>query len=200
MTHSLTSTFVRRAGSAIVALGTALALTVATGPIASAAPVRSAPAAVATAKVAPAAVKPAPPKPGVIRAVRQATMDQQMVAEVNRERVRAGVAPLVVSTGVTTTASYWSSQMVAGKTGGQLQHNPNFVTMILAHEKHRIRAFGENVAAFTAGAYSAADIVGMYMASPGHRANILNPRYRYVGIVTVQKGPGTAFNTMNFAG
>jgi uncharacterized protein YkwD len=64
---------------------------------------------------------------------------------------------------------------------------------------HGVSTFGENIATFTTGQFSAYAMLKAYLASPGHRANILNPDYRYVGIVT-RYGSTNSFNTMNFAG
>lgn len=151
----------------------------------------------------PAATAAPAPSAGVVtttlKPARQILFDQQMIAYVNQTRVNAGLQPLKSVTGLARTASYWTVQMINGKTGGTLAHNPALGPMVLSNLKTTIVTWGENVAAFTGG-YTARDIFTQYMASPGHRANILNPRYRYIGTVTVAGGAPLAFNTMNFAG
>lgn len=177
----------RRLRAALTVTGAVTALFAAglvTAPAAAAAPASSPSAAVVTTSLKPA---------------RQVIFDQQLVTYVNQARASAGLRPLVASTGLARTASYWSVQMIRGNTGGTLAHNPDLRQMVLTNLKTQLVTWGENVASFSGG-YTARDIFNLYMSSPGHRANILNPRYRYIGAVTVAGGAPTAFNTMNFAG
>lgn len=59
----------------------------------------------------------------------------------------------------------------------------------------RTREVGENIAN---GQDTAAEVVAAWMASPGHRANILHSRYRRVG-VGVAEGFGARFWVQEFA-
>lgn len=180
----------RRMRAAVTVAGVVIAMFaggVVAAPAAAAAP--AAPVANVAAVVTTSALKPA----------RQLTFDQQLVGYVNQARANAGLHPLVVASGLARTASYWSVQMIRGTTGGLLAHNPDLRQMVLTNIKTQILTWGENVASFSGG-FTARQIFNMYMASPGHRANILNPRYRYIGAVTVAGGSPSAFNTMNFAG
>jgi uncharacterized protein YkwD len=49
----------------------------------------------------------------------------------------------------------------------------------IAEQGVRYRRAGENIAA---GEASAAEVIGAWMASAGHRANILNPEYSRIGV------------------
>jgi uncharacterized protein YkwD len=48
------------------------------------------------------------------------------------------------------------------------------------------RAFGENLAWGEGGLGSPVNVLGMWLNSPGHRANLLSSRWRDVGIATLQ--------------
>lgn len=149
---------------------------------------------------APAAAAAPTPTAVPLKLAQQVVFDQQLIGYVNQARAAAGVPPVSVHAGLARTASYWSVGMSRGDTGGELMHNPDLRTMVLTSVKSSLLTWGENIAGFSADGYSARDIFTLYMESPGHRANILNPRYRYIGTVTVAGGGPTAFNTMDFAG
>lgn len=51
----------------------------------------------------------------------------------------------------------------------------------------RYRAAGENIAA---GQTTPAQVVDAWMNSPGHRANILERAYKYIGVGYVNSGSG----------
>lgn len=57
-------------------------------------------------------------------------------------------------------------------------------------------AWGENVAA---GQRTAAEVVGAWMASPVHRANILSSTFRVIGIGVATAPDGTRYWTMDLA-
>jgi uncharacterized protein YkwD len=97
----------------------------------------------------------------------------QLLALVNDRRRTAGVPPLPANARLTAAAQGWAEAMARS---GVLGHG-DFVG--------RIRAAGylgmvlsENVAA---GQQTAADVVADWMASPGHRANLLNLSFTDVG-------------------
>jgi len=123
---------------------------------------------------------------------RNATFDAQMIAYVNQARLANGVPALREASGLTIMSAWWSQQMTDGATGGNLQHNPNAWTQVTTYGASNRRAWGENVGTWT-GNVSAKALFDAYMASPGHRANILSTKYRFIGMGTVGH-----FNTMEF--
>lgn len=123
---------------------------------------------------------------------RSAAFDWQMIDYVNQARVANGLPALREASGLTIMSAWWSQQMTDGATGGNLQHNPDAWTQVTSYGASNRRAWGENVAKMPIGT-SAKALFDAYMASPGHRANILSPKYHFVGMGTV----GT-FNTMEF--
>ncbi len=127
---------------------------------------------------------------------RMASFDARMISLVNGARASAGAPPVHEAGGLTQLSVWWSTQMAVGKTGYQLEHNPNAWTMVTQYGASNRTAWAENVASFPTAA-SAQAVFDAYMNSPGHRANILNGTYRYIGMGTVSGSHG-AYNTMEF--
>lgn len=103
-----------------------------------------------------------------------------LLALLNHERAAHGLASLALRTDVASIAQVWSGRMAAS---GALSHDDAYFA---ADTRGRLRAgaLGENVArnSSVGGAHAA------LMASPHHRANILDARFRVVGIGAVEDG------------
>jgi uncharacterized protein YkwD len=107
-----------------------------------------------------------------------------MVARVldltNAQRRQAGLGPLSLSSQLSDAAQKYS-QVLA--TSGCFEHTcgpvPNFVDRIGQSGYGGWTSLGENIAA---GYPTPEAVVGGWMASPGHRENILSPSYSEVGI------------------
>jgi uncharacterized protein YkwD len=106
---------------------------------------------------------------------------------INRERVARGERPLHRSARLARAAQSHSNSMAAGD---YFEHvGPRGMTPLA-----RMRAVGyisssrvgyevgENIAWGTLGLATPRAIVAAWMASPGHRANILDPHYRETGV------------------
>jgi hypothetical protein len=108
---------------------------------------------------------------------------------VNRERVAAGRPPLTSRDDLVRVAAAHSAGMAQR---GQIFHNDLLFT---AQVKSRLgaRSVGENVAVNA----SAEDAHRRLMASPGHRANILNSQFRLAGIAVVNRA-GSWYVTETF--
>jgi uncharacterized protein YkwD len=107
---------------------------------------------------------------------------------VNAERAQAGVAPLQLSTAARSVARSWSIHMA---TAG-LAHNPDLSGDLNRAGVRGWASCGENVG------YSD-DVDGahaLFMASPSHRANILDPRFTQAGIGVVHAA-GRVWVTMD---
>jgi hypothetical protein len=105
---------------------------------------------------------------------------ERVLALVNRERVQAGGAPLASSPALDAAAQGFSEYMAAADF---YAHNgPDGSTPLgrmTAAGFPGTGAWGENIAV----AYRDPEaVVGAWMASPGHRANILNPVFTHLGI------------------
>ncbi len=109
------------------------------------------------------------------------------------ERRRAGLAPLHARTILTRPAQRHTRVMV---TRGQLGHGDLGRRLRAYTAGHRF-AIGENVASDPGARVTVATIVRRWMRSPPHRANILQPRFRDVGIGVVRRctagGRGATF-------
>jgi uncharacterized protein YkwD len=113
---------------------------------------------------------------------------------INRQRAAHGVRPLRVNGPLMRAARGHSSDMVGR---GYFSHDTPqgvspFARMLHAGyaAKRRACAMGENIAAATGPFSTPASILGMWMNSPGHRANILSSTYRDTGLGVAYGYPG----------
>src|ERR1700694_4726490 len=120
----------------------------------------------------------------VAAAAAAAANDPAFVARVlaltNVERQKAGLGPLALSSELNDAAQKYS-QVLA--TSGCFDHTcgpvPNFADRAGQSGYMGWTALAENIAA----GYPTADaVVTGWMSSPGHRANILSPKYTEMGI------------------
>jgi uncharacterized protein YkwD len=117
-------------------------------------------------------------------------MERAVVAHVNRARASHGLPPLRRGAPL-ARAARGHSRFLAGR--GVLQHEdargrPFWVRLVAAGYP-RDRAMGENLAEVGGcGAGPARRAVGLWMGSPGHRANLLSPRYRAIGVGAAATG------------
>jgi len=119
------------------------------------------------------------PGPGHLKRMRAAT-----ICLINRERAKRGLRLLKRSDRLTAVASAHSLDMVKRKYFGHgAQRRPRAAARLSSHDvlAHAAWKSGEIIAWGTRWRGSARAIVALWMSSPGHRANILNPGYREVG-------------------
>ena len=66
---------------------------------------------------------------------------------------------------------------------GQFSHTPcgSDVTAAVRASGYQFGAFGENLFVGTWGRVTARDVVGAWLQSPPHRANVLHPNFRHLG-------------------
>ena len=114
----------------------------------------------------------------------------------NAERSRAGVPPLTLSPQLNHVAQSYSEVLAAD---GCFAHTCGPVPDMAQRDAQAgydgWTAIGENIAA---GYSSPEAVVAGWMASPGHRANILNPDYREIGIGLAAGGTYGAYWTQEF--
>jgi uncharacterized protein YkwD len=171
----------------------------------------AAPAKAAVKKEAKAATKPAPAKPAAkpevkavtkpaapatakpaaaAKAVKSGTtskakpaftlisVEQKIVEKTNAERARHGLPPLTVDSSLMHSARSHTTWMTRSQ---QLQHTN--------------AAVAENIAM---GQTTSGEALQSWMSSPGHRANILNPRYRRIGVAAYRAANGATFWCQQF--
>ena len=115
--------------------------------------------------------------------------EMTFVGFINAERANAGLAPLAPEGSLFDSARVWSQAQV---NAGTISHDDSFFTV---NRPAGAAAVAENVA------YNS-NIAAMHerlMASPGHRANIMNPQFTSVGIGEVIAPDGRIFVTQRFA-
>jgi uncharacterized protein YkwD len=122
-------------------------------------------------------------------------MERIVVAQVNRVRARHGLRTrftwATTMRSMSGRAARGHSRFLAAR--GVLQHEdargrPFWVRLVAAGYP-RDRAMGENLAQVGGcGAGPARRAVALWMGSPGHRANILSPRYRAIGVGAAAAG------------
>ena len=142
---------------------------------------------------APAPV-PAPvpaPQPAVQPGLgEEAGAAARIVSLVNQERSAAGMSTLASRSQLAVIAAGHSRAMAER---GEIFHNSSYFSAA-TRKSLGARLLGENVAMNG----SADDAHRRLMASPGHRANILNASFDAIGLAVVRDGSGTLYVTQNF--
>jgi uncharacterized protein YkwD len=115
----------------------------------------------------------------------------RLLGLINRDRAAAGLAPLQADGGARGFADRWSRQMAQA---GGLSHNHEYLNVGSLQRLHATLA-GENVAV---GSSSLEQIHRLFMQSPQHRANVLHPDFRLVGLAAVRTPAGLLYVTEDF--
>lgn len=127
-----------------------------------------------------------------VRAV-AASYDSQVLWWTNVARRQHGVAPLRAGACVDRFAEHWTVRMAARDSFRHQGLRP------ILRRCHR-HAAAENIA-YGGGSMSPSQVVQMWMHSPGHRRNLLNPRYKALGVGTWRSAStGRLYVTQDFAG
>lgn len=127
-----------------------------------------------------------------INAVRLNGYEAALVVDINRARAAHGLHSLVVVAGASDVARRWSWHLAGAQV---LSHNPSLVYNLEHSGSAAWTMIAENVG--KASATNPGALFTAYMNSAPHRANILDPDARYVGVGVVQRG-STAWNTLDF--
>lgn len=177
---------------------------------AAARPVQPKPAAARPVQPKPAAPKPAAPKPAAPQrgplkpsAVQPAAPigpirsgpEAEVVRLVNLERSKAGCPGLRSDSNLATAARAHSADMAANSYFDHSSRDGrSFVDRIQA-ARYSGSPGGENIAA---GASTPALVMAQWMASPGHKANILNCSFKAIGVGVATGGPYRTYWTQDF--
>jgi len=129
------------------------------------------------------ATKPASPAPAdapdrVVDGVKLAAIEANIVSYTNQERARYGLPPLEVDKELMETAREHAAWMTRNQ------------AMV-----HTSRPVAENIAM---GQPHSSDVVQSWMNSSGHRANILNPNHRHIGVAAYRTASGVIFWCQQF--
>jgi len=129
-----------------------------------------------------------PPRPTTTVSVPDAA--RLLLDLANRDRALAGLDRLSTRDDIVTIALEHSYKMAST---GYIFHNDNFFTTLIRNLLNSL-VRGENVAQNM----SVEDAHRRLMNSPGHRANLLDPRFTTVGFAVVQSPSGQYWVTQNF--
>jgi uncharacterized protein YkwD len=148
----------------------------------------------------PPTATPRPPPPAAPPPVLSA-MDMEMFNGHNLERARAGLPPLALDALLVSVAQRRASDMLSR---GYFSHTSptgeTAFTLLSAAGRVNVAA-GENIARNN---YPDAQAVSValsgFMNSAGHRANILDPRFKYVGVASVIGADGMKYFAIIFSG
>lgn len=105
-------------------------------------------------------------------------IEQHVIARTNAERIKSGLNPLLIDQSLVESARRHAAWMTNRNT---LQHTTAPVA--------------ENIAM---GQRTPAEVLQSWMNSSGHRANILNPSYRRIGVAAYTRPDGTIYWCQQF--
>ena len=122
---------------------------------------------------------------------------KEVVAIVNQERAKQGLAPLKDNWQLARVARYKSEDM---RDKNYFSHtSPTYGSPFDMMKNFGIRymAAGENIAM---GQQTPASVMNSWMNSPGHRANILSKNFTEIGVGVAKSKSGTIYWTQQFIG
>lgn len=122
--------------------------------------------------------------------------ENQLVYLVNEARAQYGLRPLAVDTRLVELARKKSSDMIANNYFGHVSPTYGTAFDMLQAAGIAYRYAAENIA----GAQSVKDAHAMFMASAGHKANILGSQFSHIGVGVVNGGPYGKMITELFIG
>lgn len=121
-------------------------------------------------------------------------VERALVKEMNKVRARHGLRGLRANAKLTRPARSHSAYLLS--TGTLAHEGPGgapFWARLVAAGTPRTRTLGENLAmASGCGVGAARQAVRMWLDSPGHRANLLHPRFRFAGAGIASAGDCSA--------
>ncbi|MGI5205161.1 CAP domain-containing protein [Spirillospora sp. CA-108201] len=122
------------------------------------------------------------------------TLAQQVVSLTNAERAKNGCGALTVDSRLQAAAQGHSEDMVARNFFDHTDPSGGNPGDRITAAGYRWSTYGENIAY---GQRTPAAVMSAWMNSSGHRANILNCRFRNIGVGVALKS-GTPYWTQNF--
>lgn len=138
---------------------------------------------------APAAPRPADPQPAASGDGDLTAAEAQVLKLTNAERAKVNLPPLKINAKLQTAAREYTKAMARLD---QLGHSVDGTTILdrARNVGYQFSRLGENVAA---GQRTPAEVVASWMASPGHRANLLSAEFTEIGIALAPARGGTRY-------
>lgn len=136
----------------------------------------------ATPTPVPATPTPVPATPTPVPTADPTSAYAQEVLDlVNAERAKEGIAPLTLDSSLNAAARVRASELPSSFS--HTRPNGNKCTTAITDQGLSYSAASENI---SAGRWSASDVVAGWMASDGHKKNIMNPAYTKMGLGSVK--------------
>ncbi len=123
--------------------------------------------------------RPVSPPQQPVEVAQNADVQQQILTLVNLERKKANLQPLTLNSKLGQAAQSHTNDMVSKNYFSHTSPSGGTMTSRVKATGYVYSAIGENIAA---GKNTANATMNQWMNSPGHRANILNPKYRELGV------------------
>ena len=114
-------------------------------------------------------------------------LESQFVAGVNAVRAQAGLPPLAVDSQLTSVARSWADSQASVNA---MSHNPGLTGQVSG----AWTLVGENVGAGP----EVGSLMDAFVASPSHYANIVEPRFDYIGVGVTWGSDGRMYTTHVF--
>jgi uncharacterized protein YkwD len=131
--------------------------------------------------------------PSTGKTVHLTAFEYRLLHLMNHDRAVRGLRPLTITPCAEDFARRWAQSMAKRNV---LQHNPALSAMWSSANCRDASLLAENIGRSAA---SADAIYVAYLHSPLHRANLFNPKLRYVGIGAWRRSNGTVYNTIDFS-
>lgn len=107
------------------------------------------------------------------------SFQQQILSLVNIERSKAGLQPLTLNSKLNQAAQNHTNDMISKGYFSHTSPSGSTMTSRVNAVGYAYSRIGENIAA---GGSTASATMTQWMNSPGHKANILNPAFRELGV------------------
>lgn len=136
------------------------------------------------------------PSPSTLPIITALTPDEQaMMDMVNQERINAGLQPLKVDLRLASVARAKANDMLVNNYFDHTSPTYGSPWAMMQQVGVNYKWAGENLA----GNRSVSAAMAAFMQSPGHRANILDPRFTHIGIGISTGGPYGNYFVQEFA-
>jgi len=116
-------------------------------------------------------------------------LEQDLTDQINGSRAQNGARALVPNATITMKAAGWAQHMASTR---RLVHSN-----LAEGNNLQWRALAENIGSFPQ-SWSVAQMNNAFMNSAGHRANMLNPSYNYIGVGMVTDSTGQTWVAEEF--
>lgn len=123
-------------------------------------------------------------------------VQNSVVYAVNHHRGLAGLAPLTIDGRLSAAAQGHSDDLARRQTMSHTGSGGTDGGQRISNAGYPWSTWGENVAA---GQTTSTEVMSAWLASPGHRANILNGGVRNIGVAATKGSNGVVYWTMVIA-